>query len=65
MSLFLNFPLAFYGSQSVAVGDFNGDGKPDLAVTNSGANGVNVFLNSESGPSAVAASPAGRSFPSS
>jgi FG-GAP-like repeat/FG-GAP repeat len=37
--------LTFSGSQSMAVGDFNGDGKPDLAVTNSGANGVNVFLN--------------------
>jgi FG-GAP-like repeat/FG-GAP repeat len=38
-------PLPFAGSQSMAVGDFNGDGQPDAAVTNSGANGVNVFLN--------------------
>jgi hypothetical protein len=38
-------PLAFAGSQSMAVGDFNGDGQPDVAVINSGANGVNVFLN--------------------
>jgi len=38
-------PLPFAGSQSMAVGDFNGDGQPDAAVINSGANGVNVFLN--------------------
>jgi hypothetical protein len=59
------FPLAFFGSQSMAVGDFNGDGKPDLAVTNSGANGVNVFLNSEGGLSAVSAIPATGASPSS
>jgi hypothetical protein len=59
------FPLAFFGSQSMAVGDFNGDGKPDLAVTNSGANGVNVFLNSGGGLSAVFASPATGESPSS
>lgn len=29
---------------SVAVGDFNGDGKPDLAVANSGSNDVRVLL---------------------
>jgi hypothetical protein len=58
-------PLDFSGSQSVAVGDFNGDGKPDLAVTNSGANGVHVFLNSESGFSAMAASPATGDSPTS
>jgi hypothetical protein len=60
-----DIPLDFSGSQSVAVGDFNGDGKPDLAVTNSGANGVNVFLNSESGFSAMAASPATGDSPTS
>jgi hypothetical protein len=58
-------PLAFFGFQSMAVGDFNGDGKPDLAVTNSGANGVNVFLNSEEGLSAVAAIPATGESPTS
>jgi len=51
-------PSDFSGSQSVAVGDFNGDGQPDLAVTNSGANGVNVFLNREGGLTAVSAIPA-------
>jgi len=29
---------------SVAVGDFNGDGKQDLAVANAGANNVSIFL---------------------
>jgi trimeric autotransporter adhesin len=58
-------PLAFSGSQSVAVGDFNGDGKPDLAVTNSGANGVNVFLNSDGVFSAMAARPATGDSPTS
>jgi len=57
--------LVFSGSQSMAVGDFNGDGKPDLAVTNSGANGVNVFLNSGGGLSAVSAIPATGESPSS
>jgi len=58
-------PLTFYGFQSMAVGDFNGDGKPDLAVTNSGANGVNVFLNDGGGLSAVSAIPATSNSPSS
>src|SRR5271163_1992819 len=42
---FCETPLPFFGSQSIAVGDFNGDGQPDVAVINSGANGVNVLLN--------------------
>ena len=58
-------PLAFFGSQSMAVGDFNGDGQPDVAVTNSGANGVNVFLNNEGGLSAMAAIPATGESPTS
>jgi trimeric autotransporter adhesin len=58
-------PLAFSGSQSMAVGDFNGDGQPDLAVTNSGANGVNVFLNSEGSLTALAAMPATGESPTS
>jgi hypothetical protein len=58
-------PLAFSGSQSMAVGDFNGDGQPDLAVTNSGANGVNVFLNSEGSLTALAAMPATGEIPTS
>jgi hypothetical protein len=36
-------------SPNVAVGDFNGDGKPDLAVTNLGANTVSILLNNGDG----------------
>jgi hypothetical protein len=32
------------GAYSVAVGDFNHDGKPDLAVANYGSNNVSVLL---------------------
>jgi uncharacterized protein (UPF0548 family) len=35
---------------SVAVGDFNGDGKPDLAVANEDSNTVTVLLNTFPGP---------------
>jgi hypothetical protein len=34
---------------SVAVGDFNGDGKPDLAVSNFGANTVSILINNGDG----------------
>ena len=36
------------GSWSLAAGDFNGDGKPDLAVANAGMNGegrIYIYLN--------------------
>ena len=36
---------------SVAVGDFNGDSDPDLAVANSSSNDVSVLLNSTNDPS--------------
>src|SRR2546427_3865796 len=38
-----DFPVGTH-PQSVAVGDFNGDGRPDLAVANSGSNTVSVLL---------------------
>jgi hypothetical protein len=37
--------IAGTGARSVAVGDFNGDGKLDLAVANIGSNDVSVLLN--------------------
>src|SRR5439155_24363672 len=40
---YLRFPA------SVAMGDFNGDGKPDLAVANSGADNILVLLGSGDG----------------
>ena len=39
----VNYPAGF-GPWSVAVGDFNGDGLPDLAVANAGSNNVSVYL---------------------
>jgi hypothetical protein len=58
-------PLSFAGSQSMAVGDFNGDGQPDVAVTNSVGNGVNVFLNNKGSLTALAAMPATGESPTS
>ena len=40
--------------ESVAVGDFNGDGKPDLAIANSGGNTVTVLLGAGAGEFTVA-----------
>ena len=37
------------GTTGVAVGDFNGDGKPDLAVTNATSNNVSVLLGTGNG----------------
>ena len=34
---------------AVAIGDFNGDGKPDLAVANSGSDNVSILLNKGDG----------------
>src|SRR5204862_441374 len=46
------------GPQSVAVGDFNRDGKPDLATANAGSNNVTILLgNGAGGFSQAAGSP--------
>ena len=52
--LSVNFnPAVNYGAgsapRSVAVGDFNGDGKPDLVVANTGSNTVSVLLGNGNG----------------
>ena len=51
-------PAVIYGAgsnpDSVAVGDFNGDGKPDLAVADALSNDVSVLLNTTSTPPTVA-----------
>jgi hypothetical protein len=41
----------------VAVGDFNGDSKPDLAVSNSGGKSLSILLNDGSGNFTLASSP--------
>ncbi len=46
------------GSWSVAVGDFNGDGKPDLAVANLDANDVSVLLNTTTTTTTLSFAPA-------
>src|SRR5207253_1727606 len=48
------------GPRSVAVGDFNLDGKPDLAVANYGSNNVTILLgNGNGGFTQPAGSPVG------
>ncbi len=47
----INLPMGFFPS-SVVVGDFNGDGKPDLAVSN-GSDTVSILLNQTPLPAPV------------
>jgi uncharacterized protein (TIGR03437 family) len=48
---------------SVALGDFNGDGKPDLAVANETSNNVTALINQGSGAFLTAVSAAGLTGP--
>jgi hypothetical protein len=50
-----------YGPDSLAVGDFNGDGHPDLAVTNSAENTVSIFLHAGVAPTVAVSTPANNS----
>src|SRR6202162_295764 len=43
-----NYPVGT-GPAAVAVGDFNGDGKPDVAVANSGSTFVSILLGNGNG----------------
>ena len=52
-------PLPAPGANGVAAGDFNGDGKPDLAASNDQANTLTVFLNTTA-PAAAPPAPARR-----
>src|SRR5215472_15708938 len=61
-------PLAFDAGSSpisVAVGDFNGDGKPDLAVANANSNNVSVLLGQGDGTFLLAVNYAAGSGPRS
>jgi hypothetical protein len=49
--------------ESVVVGDFNGDGKPDLAVVEQGADAVSVLLNTTVSGSATASFAPRQDFP--
>ena len=49
---FLQFETASTDATSVAIGDFNGDGRPDLAVTNQSTNSLAILLNTADFPAA-------------
>ncbi|WP_304065242.1 FG-GAP-like repeat-containing protein [Pedobacter glucosidilyticus] len=51
----ISIPTASF-PYSLAVGDLDGDGKPDLAVTNSGSNSVSVLRNTSSNGSITSGS---------
>ncbi len=39
-----NFSLGIF-ARAIAIGDFNGDGKPDLTVANLNSNSVSILIN--------------------
>src|SRR5882724_5223796 len=43
------FPTGGSGAQGIISADFNGDKRPDVAVTHSGSGNVTIFLNQGSG----------------
>ena len=49
----MNFMVVPNQAQSVAVGDFNGDGKLDLAVANGDGNNVSILLNTTTPPDTI------------
>ena len=51
-------PATGMAPNSLAVGDFNGDGVPDLAVANSGSSNVTILLGNGDGTFKAATSPA-------
>src|SRR5579864_797798 len=63
-----NYP-AGKGPKSIAIGDFNGDGKPDLVTANQTSNSVSIFLETANGRFQPAVNidmiPIGQSGPSS
>ncbi|MEG4035047.1 DUF4347 domain-containing protein, partial [Microcoleus sp. S36b_A4] len=48
--------------RSVSIGDFNGDGKPDLAVANSNSNSASILLNTTAKVTAVTATTPNASY---
>ena len=58
-------PATGDGPSSIAAADFNGDGKLDLAVANSGSNNVTILLGNGDGTFTAAASPATGMAPNS
>src|SRR5207237_2394385 len=60
----VNYPVGT-ARQSVAGGDFNGDGKQDLAVANVSSNNVSVLLGTGTGSFQAAAEYSSGAFPQS
>jgi hypothetical protein len=54
----LNFPFGANESTAMAVGDFNRDGFPDIAVAGGSSNTLVVFINSGTWPALTTATPA-------